>query len=301
MSGSAFLTRFAPSPTGHLHLGHLVNAIHVWGAARAAGGRVLLRIEDHDRERSRSAYEQSILEDLEWLGLMADLPPADVLARDPSAARQSSRPGRYETALRQLEARGLVYWCDCSRARIQRESGTSGGELRYDGRCRTRGLGPGPDRGVRVRMDPGVERFDDLLLGPQAQDPSQQCGDLLVRDRVGQWTYQFAVTVDDMVDGVTHVIRGRDLLASTGRQIRLARLLGRGTPPRFAHHPLLLGEDGAKLSKSRGDTGIRELRAAGLSPEEVLGRAAHAVGLIDRLRPVAVSELGDLVAARITL
>src|SRR5690606_1012186 len=117
VSGSAFLTRFAPSPTGHLHLGHPVNAIHAWGAARAAGGRVLLRIEDHDRERSRSAYEQSILEDLEWLGLMADLPPADVLARDPSAARQSSRPGRYETALRQLEARGLVYWCDCSRAR----------------------------------------------------------------------------------------------------------------------------------------------------------------------------------------
>ncbi len=297
MSGPTFLTRFAPSPTGHLHLGHLVNAIYCWGAARASGGRVLLRIEDHDRERSRPEFERSILDDLAWLELAADLPPPEDVTRDPAVARQSARPGRYEDALQRLDAQGLAYWCDCSRARIQRESGTPGGELRYDGHCRTRGLGPGPDRGVRVRMDPGVERFDDLLLGAEAQDPSQSCGDLLVRDRVGQWTYQFAVTVDDTSDGITHVIRGRDLLASTGRQIRLARLLGREAPPRFAHHPLLLGDDGAKLSKSRGDTGIRELRAAGLSSEEVLGRAAHAAGLVARLRPVSVSELGDLIGA----
>lgn len=301
MNGPALLTRFAPSPTGHLHLGHLVNAIYVWGAARASGGKVLLRIEDHDRERARPEYEQSILADLAWLGFVADLPPLELLTRDPAVARQSARTERYEAALRRLEAGGLVYWCDCSRARIQRESGTSGGELRYDGRCRTRGLGPGPDRGVRVRMDPGEERFDDLLLGPQAQDPSRQSGDVLVRDRVGQWTYQFAVTVDDTLDGITHVIRGRDLLASTGRQIRLARLLGRETPPRFAHHPLILGDDGAKLSKSRSDTGIRELREAGLSPEAVLGRAAHAAGLIDRPEPVAVDELGELIGARIAL
>jgi glutamyl-tRNA synthetase/glutamyl-Q tRNA(Asp) synthetase len=301
VSGSVLLTRFAPSPTGHLHLGHLVNALYVWGAACASGGRVLLRIEDHDRERSRPEFERSILADLAWLGLAADLPPAEALERDLAVARQSARPERYQEALRRFDAGGLVYWCDCSRARIQRESGTSGGELRYDGYCRTRGLGPGPDRGVRVRMDPGEERFDDLLLGSQKQDPSQQCGDVLVRDRVGQWTYQFAVTVDDTADGITHVIRGRDLLASTGRQIRLARLLGRETPPRFAHHPLILGDDGAKLSKSRGDTGIRELREAGASPEDVLGRAAHAVGLIDRVRPVAVSELGELIGDRIAL
>ena len=301
MNGPALLTRFAPSPTGHLHLGHLVNAIYVWGAARASGGKVLLRIEDHDRERARPEYERSILADLAWLGFVADLPPLELLTRDPAVARQSARTERYEAALRRLEAGGLVYWCDCSRARIQRESGTSGGELRYDGRCRTRGLGPGPDRGVRVRMDPGEERFDDLLLGPQAQDPSRQSGDVLVRDRVGQWTYQFAVTVDDTLDGITHVIRGRDLLASTGRQIRLARLLGRETAPRFAHHPLILGDDGAKLSKSRSDTGIRELREAGLSPEAVLGRAAHAAGLIDRPEPTAVDELGELIGDRIAL
>ena len=133
--------------------------------------------------------------------------------------------------------------------------------------------------GLRVRLGPGSETFDDLALGPQTQRPDAQCGDLLVRDRVGNWTYQFAVTVDDMVERITHVIRGADLLASTGRQIRLARLLGRPAPPRFLHHALLLGPDGAKLSKSRGDTGIRELRAAGVAPATVLARAREIAGL----------------------
>ena len=139
-------------------------------------------------------------------------------------------------------------------------------ELRYDGFCRDRGLEPGPDVGTRVRLDPGVETFDDGMLGPQRQEPLAQCGDLLVRDRRGNWTYQFAVTVDDLVEQITDVIRGRDLLASTGRQIQLARLLGRATPPAFVHHPLVLGVDGEKLSKSRGDTALRELRAAGVEP-----------------------------------
>ena len=132
--------------------------------------------------------------------------------------------------------------------------------------------------GTRVRLDPGVETFDDGMLGPQQQEPLAQCGDLLVRDRLGQWTYQFAVTVDDLVEDITDVIRGRDLLPSTGRQIQLARLLGRSTPPTFLHHPLILGADGEKLSKSRHDTGLRELRAAGLSPAEVIARAEAAAG-----------------------
>ena len=122
-------------------------------------------------------------------------------------------------------------------------------------------------------MAPGVERFFDELLGPQEQDPSAQCGDLLVRDRLGNWTYQFAVTVDDHLQQVTDVIRGVDLLASTGRQIRLARLLGRSTPPRFWHHPLVMKSPEQKLSKSDGDTGIRDLRAAGWTAAQVLARA----------------------------
>ena len=129
------------------------------------------------------------------------------------------------------------------------------------------------DVGWRVRIEPGVERFFDEIRGPQQQDPSEQCGDVLVRDRLGNWTYQFAVTVDDYAQEITDVIRGVDLLPSTGRQIRLARLLGRQAPPRFAHHALVMKSATEKLSKSDGDTGVRDLRAAGWSAAAVLDRA----------------------------
>ena len=279
------ITRFAPSPTGHLHLGHLVNAVHVWDWAARLGGRVRLRIEDHDRERSRPEFERSILDDLEWLGLAPDEPPIAAFRAGPCGGRQSEHPDRYAEALARLDEGGLVYWCDCSRASTlerAREAGRPGSdELRYDGFCRGRGLRPGPETGARVRMDDGMEAFVDGLMGARVQEPAAQCGDLLVRDRLGQWTYQFAVTVDDLVEGVTHVIRGQDLLASTGRQMRLARLLGRAVPATFVHHPLVLGDDGGKLSKSKGDTGVRELRAAGLAPGEVMARARHAAGMGD--------------------
>jgi glutamyl-tRNA synthetase/glutamyl-Q tRNA(Asp) synthetase len=140
-------------------------------------------------------------------------------------------------------------------------------------------------------MDPGIESFEDGLLGPQAQDPSMQCGDLLVRDRVGQWTYQFAASADDMAQRIDLVIRGEDLLGSTGRQIRLMRLLGRGMPPVYVHHPLLYSASGAKLSKSNQDAGVRELRAAGLSAADVLGLAAARVGLLPSPAPLRPNEL----------
>ena len=127
--------------------------------------------------------------------------------------------------------------------------------------------------GLRVRLEPSVEQFVDLRLGAQEQRPFEQCGDLLIRDRDGNWTYQFAATVDDFVQRVTLVIRGVDLLASTGRQIQLARLLGRAEPPQFLHHPLIMKTADQKLSKSDGDTGIRELRAAGWTREDVIARA----------------------------
>jgi glutamyl-tRNA synthetase/glutamyl-Q tRNA(Asp) synthetase len=129
-------------------------------------------------------------------------------------------------------------------------------------------------------MDPGVERFFDELLGPQQQDPSLQCGDLLVRDRLGNWTYQFAVTVDDHLQRITDVIRGIDLLPSTGRQLRLARLLGRTTPPRFWHHSLVMKAPQQKLSKSDGATGIRDLRSAGWTAGQVLAKARALSGTI---------------------
>lgn len=249
------LTRFAPAPTGHLHLGHVVNALHVWGAARDRDGQVLLRIEDHDRQRSRPEFEQSILEDLAWLGF----------AHDGPMVRQSEREAIYRKALQPLIDRELVYGCTCSRSDISGE--------RYGNTCREKDIALTDDVSWRVRMEPGAERFFDELLGPQEQDPSLQCGDLMVRDRLGNWTYQFAVTVDDHLQKITDVIRGEDLLASTGRQIRLARLLGRGTPPRFWHHRLVMRAPGQKLSKSDGDTGIRDLRAAGWTAERVLAKA----------------------------
>ena len=260
------LTRFAPAPTGHLHLGHVVNALHVWAAARQRDGQVLLRIEDHDRQRSRPEYEQSIVEDLAWLGFVHDGP----------ITRQRERDAIYRQALQLLIDRGLVYGCTCSRAEILSGSGSRAPgteELRYTGTCRDKEIPLTEGIGWRVRMEPGAERFFDELLGPQEQDPSAQCGDLMVRDRLGNWTYQFAVTVDDDLQKITDVIRGEDLLASTGRQIRLARLLGRVTPPRFWHHPLVMKSPEQKLSKSDGDTGIRDLRAAGWTANRVLAKA----------------------------
>jgi glutamyl-tRNA synthetase/glutamyl-Q tRNA(Asp) synthetase len=291
------VTRFAPSPTGLLHLGHLVNAIYVWGLARALDGTVRLRLENHDRQRSRREYETAILDDLEWLGFLSDRPTlADVRSTEISPARQSDHPERYAGALATLTDRGLAYWCDCSRQLVRADGGTADGELRYSGRCRTRALGPGGERGVRVRLDDTEERFDDGCVGPQAQRPAMQCGDLLARDRHGQWTYQFAVTVDDLQDGVDLVVRGTDLLPSTGRQIALARLLGRARPPVFVHHPLILTASGEKLSKTNRDVGLAALRAEGVPPEEAIGRAAAAVGLTDAPRAIRISELPNLVA-----
>jgi glutamyl-tRNA synthetase/glutamyl-Q tRNA(Asp) synthetase len=262
------ITRFAPAPTGHLHLGHVVNALHVWGAAHDRDGKVLLRIEDHDRQRSRPQYETSIVDDLAWLGFVADGP----------ITRQSERDAIYRQALQPLIDRELVFGCTCSRAEIETElrsrvSGSGEVELRYPGTCRENGIPLTDDVGWRVRVDPGAERFFDELLGPQEQDPSRQCGDLLIRDRLGNWTYQFAVTVDDHVQKITDVIRGVDLLASTGRQLRLARLLGRASPPRFRHHALVMKSPAQKLSKSDGDTGVRDLRAQGWTAAQVLEKA----------------------------
>jgi glutamyl-Q tRNA(Asp) synthetase len=255
------VTRFAPAPTGYLHLGHVVNALHVWGAARELAGRVILRIEDHDRQRSRLEYEIAIIEDLAWLGFNHD---GDVV-------RQRDRNPIYHRALQRLIDRGLVYGCACTRAEIQSE--------RYPNTCRGKRIPIGEGVGWRVIIEPGTERFVDGLLGPQEQDPSEQCGDLLVRDRNSNWTYQFAVTADDHAQRVTDVIRGEDLLPSTGRQIRLARLLGRHEMPRFRHHPLVMKSPAQKLSKSDHDTGIRDLRASGWTAEKVLSRARELANL----------------------
>jgi glutamyl-tRNA synthetase/glutamyl-Q tRNA(Asp) synthetase len=283
-------TRFAPSPTGFLHLGHTVNAIYTWGVARALGGVVVLRIEDHDRERSRPEYERAILEDLEWLGFAPD----ESDGTPGAVCRQSDREAIYRRALDTLRAKQMVFACRCSRKAIVQAGGTRDGDLWYPGTCPDVAAAIDTTMALRVRIDPGTERFEDARRGWQEQTPATQCGDVLIRDRVGQWTYQFAVTVDDFEQQIDLVIRGDDLLASTGRQIRLARLLGRPQPPVFLHHPLVFAAPGVKLSKSNRDTGIRELRAAGLTARDVLGLAAARCGLLATSRSIAATELASL-------
>lgn len=294
------VSRFAPAPTGFLHLGHVVNAIYVWGLARAAGGRVLLRIEDHDRQRSRPRYEQALLEDLVWLGFVPDSPSIDDFGVGRCDARQSDRGRVYDDALAGLREQGLVYACDCTRAEILAEGDTGRpGELRYPGTCRSKALKDAEGLGLRVRLDPAVERFDDGRHGSTEQRPSEQCGDVLVRDRLGNWTYQFAVVVDDLQQGVTFVVRGDDLLASTGRQMQLARLLGRRVLPRFYHHGLIMKLGSQKLSKAERDTGVRDYRARGWSSADVIGHAAFLAGLFEKEAPLdaeSVPTIPHLVA-----
>lgn len=291
-------TRFAPAPTGYLHLGHAVNAVWVWGLAGAYGGEVVLRIEDHDRIRSRPEYEAALLDDLDWLGLAPDLGATAEYRRGIHPLRQSDRDLSYRQVLAALEAAGLAYPCLCTRSEIQDRTGRSGGELRYPGSCRERRVDPAATPIRRLRVEPETVVFLDLILGEQRQEPAAQCGDLLLRDRDGHWTYQLAVVVDDLEQGIDVVIRGEDLLASTGRQIQLARLLGRSDPPRVLHHPLVRDERGRKLSKSDRDTGLRELREAGWSAERVLGEAARLAGLQPEARALTAGELRNLFARR---
>jgi glutamyl/glutaminyl-tRNA synthetase len=273
-------TRFAPAPTGWLHLGHVLNAEYVWNTARERGGEVLLRIEDHDRERSRAEYEAGILGDLDWLGYRPDIFPTDAFRAGRCEGRQSDRDAIYRGALEILRAQGLVYACSCTRrhllATASPRSSIETAELFYPGNCREKGLPIVDGYGWRARIDPGEETFEDVRLGVQRQDPSQQCGDVLLRDRQGNWTYQFAVTVDDWRQEIDVVIRGIDLLPSTGRQIRIARLLGRERPPAFLHHPLIMKTADQKLSKSDGDTGVRNLRASGWLATDVVAAARSA-------------------------
>jgi glutamyl/glutaminyl-tRNA synthetase len=264
-------TRFAPSPTGFLHLGHVVNAIYVWGLARRAGGEVLLRIEDHDRQRSRPQFEDAILDDLDWLGFEPDVYPTGAFRQGLCPGRQSDREEVYRAALAGLAARGLVYGCACTRKQLA--------ESVYSCRCRDHRLPLTDDVGWRVHLESAGS-------------------DVLIRDRLRNWTYQWCVSVDDTVQGISHVIRGEDLRDSTERQIALARLLGRETPATFIHHSLIMKTPTQKLSKSDDDTGIRELRANGWGPGRVIAHAAGLVGLSVPGDSLAAADVRQLFEVR---
>jgi len=304
--GPARATRFAPAPTGRLHLGHLANALYVWGLARRAGAEVILRIEDHDRQRCRPEYEAALLDDLDRLGLAADRPSADELRAGPSEYRQSDSGPAYEAALADLRARDIVYACDCSRTTFEAWRAANGVAwigAGCPGGCRERGLdidgvlaGAGPDgsAGLRAALGGGDETWTDLLLGERA-GPVAPSGDLLVRDRNGNWTYGLCVVVDDLRHGIDLVVRGEDLVESTPTQIRLGALLGRPVPPAFAHHSLVRRPDGTKLSKAEGATALGELLDAGRSPAELVGEAAYLVGLLSPASPTPFAEATQLV------
>ena len=294
---SKSVTRFAPSPTGYLHLGHVAHMLYVWGIAGLLRGSVLLRIEDHDRQRCRPEYEVALLEDMEWLGFS----PANELLPRGSDYRQSECSSVYDAMVRMLSQKHHVYRCRCSRKDLGSDSpATRDGERAYLGRCRTAGHPATLPHGLRIAWDPEAppESFEDGLLGTQCQWPERQCGDLLLRDRVGNWTYQFTVTADDLRHGVNLVVRGRDVLGSTGRQIRLARMMGRTKLPVFFHHPLVRALGGDKLSKKQRALPVREFREAGMSAQAVLGQAAKGVGLAGSAQELAASDAAELVGKR---
>jgi glutamyl-Q tRNA(Asp) synthetase len=287
------VTRFAPAPTGLLHLGHLVNALYTWGIARATGGRVILRVEDHDRQRCRPEHEVALLEDLERLGLVPDEPAAAAFREGTSSYRQSDAGDVYAEALSRLRDQGLVYACDCARSTFaawEAERGRPWRGIGCPGGCREGSLAEDGATGLRVAVGAGPERWVDLLAGPMTDEPAA-AGDLLVHDRLGNWTYAYCVVVDDARHGVDLVIRGRDLLQATPVQLRLARLLGREAPPRFLHHPLIRRVSGQKLSKAENDTAVRSLLDAGRTPAQLFGLAARLAGLQADETPIDPADL----------
>ncbi|HKB54507.1 MAG TPA: tRNA glutamyl-Q(34) synthetase GluQRS, partial [Ramlibacter sp.] len=269
--GSGYVGRFAPSPTGPLHPGSLVAALASWLDARAHGGRWLVRIEDVDTPRCVPGAAETILQQLADCTLLPDEVPV----------RQSQRAPLYQAALDQLVNEDRAYPCACSRSDIERALAARGrsperhAELVYPGTCRA-GLGGRPPRAWRLRVEPGLVRWQDRRLGPQKQDVQREVGDFVLKRADGLWAYQMAVVVDDAQQGITHVVRGEDLADNTARQILLQRALRLATPG-YLHTPLVLGVNGEKLSKQNGAHAVPTYE-----PLRVLNRAARVLGLSEQ-------------------
>lgn len=292
--------RYAPSPTGALHLGNLRTALLAWLFARCAGGEFVLRVEDLDRPRVRAGATEQMLADLRWLGLNWDEGP-DV--GGPGAPYlQSERQALYEMYLQRLQAAGLVYPCYCSRAEIARAASAPHGDEgpRYPGTCRqlsearrrqyeTEGRRPS----WRLRVDDGrVVTFVDLVTGPVSQHVQQAIGDFILRRADGIFAYQFAVVVDDGLMRINQVVRGSDLLSSTARQVLLFETLGFPVPT-FAHVPLWLDSTGQRFSKRIESTGLAPLRSGGVSPAQVVGQFAASCGLAEPGAQISAALLAE--------
>ncbi len=292
--------RYAPSPTGVLHMGNLRTALLAWLFARTQSGQFVLRVEDLDRPRVRIGVTQQMLDDLHWLGLDWDEGPD---CGGPYAPyTQSERIDIYQHYLQRLRYAGLVYPCYCSRAEVVHAASApqqgAEDELRYPGTCRDlteaqhrayEARGRRPSLRFRVE-DSRVVSFTDAIMGPIAQQVQQAVGDFIVCRSDGIFAYQFAVVVDDALMHINQVVRGNDLLTSTARQILLYETLGFPVPA-FAHVPLLVDEQGKRLSKRTQSMGLDPLRDKGMTPEQVVGELAASCGLVPKGEWVSAEEL----------
>lgn len=291
--------RFAPTPSGRMHLGNLFSALIAWLSARACGGQLVLRMEDLDQDRCRAEYARQLEEDLLFLGLDWDEGGSPGGKYGPYV--QQKRTQLYQEQLEKLIEQGLVYPCFCTRAELHAAEAphASDGESVYSGRCRalssdeikTRSVYRSP--ALRLRVPQETICFDDGHYGRFCQNLADECGDFILRRSDGLFAYQLAVVADDAAMGVTQVVRGRDLLSSTPRQLYLYRLLGL-EPPKFYHVPLLLSADGRRLSKREQDMGLDKLLSRGFKAPELIGRLAYLAGLLDRPVPAAARELVPL-------
>lgn len=286
--------RFAPSPTGRMHAGNVFSALMAWLVAKSQGGRIVLRIEDLDRERSKPAYVDAAQRDFALLGLTWDVGPVF----------QHDRDEAYEAAFDLLQKRGLVYPCFCTRADLHAASAPHQGEkLVYPGTCRhltdmqraarARELEaclPSRKPAWRLMVDERTIAVDDLFQGRYAQRLDTECGDFLIRRSDAAFAYQLAVVVDDAACGVNSVVRGVDLLCSTPQQVYLQDLLGY-PHARYAHVPLFVARDGRRLAKRNRDAALDELLAQLGSPEAVVGHIAYTAGLLEADEPATPEEL----------
>lgn len=293
--------RFAPSPSGRMHLGNVFAALISWLSAKSKGGKWLLRIEDLDRQRSKPEYAKLIEDDLHWLGL--DWDEGGTEGYGPAGPYlQSQRDEIYEQHFSLLKEKGLLYRCGCRRADIlaQQAPHESDGRIVYPGTCRPSPFPPfpsqGPDKGAwRLYVPDDDIIVDDEVFGRQIVNLTDHCGDFVVRRADGGWAYQLAVVVDDALMGVTEVVRGCDLLLSAAQQNYLYDIFG-WKRPLYAHIPLLCNAEGQRLSKRDQSLSMAELRQR-RRPEEIIGMLAHLAGLTEEPNPCRPADLIEAYSA----
>lgn len=287
VNNTAPVGRFAPTPSGRMHLGNVFAALIAWLSVRSRNGSLVLRMEDLDAQRTSSEFAQILRDDLIWLGLNWD----------EETAPQSQRSHVYDRYFQQLHDLGLLYPCYCTRSQLHSVNAPhlSDGTYVYAGTCRNL-TQPPKDRlpAWRIMVQDREFVVNDLCQGTFRQNLSTDCGDFVVRRADGCYVYQLAVTVDDGEAGVTEVVRGMDLLGSAPRQMYLQELFG-FVHPAYGHVPMLLAPDGRRLSKRDRDLDLGQLRMR-LKPEELIGKLAAAAGLIQRYEPVSAKELASVFA-----